>query len=156
MGRQQCQGFTLLELMVVMVLIGVLLGMVGLASGNHPARQARQEAHALIQRVQALREQAVLEGREYGLRLEAEHYQVWVLERQQWQRAGRVQRLPQGLQLSLETTGPSSTRKAQADQPQVLILSSDENTPFTLRLHAAGQTLLSLSSDGLNEATLDE
>lgn len=155
MGRF-CQGFTLLELMVVLVLIGVLLGMVGLASGNHPARQARQEASGLIQLLQSLREQAVLEGREYGLRLEPVHYQVWVLERQVWRPASRVHRLPQGVQLSLETPGSSSSRTAPADQPQVLILSSDENTPFTLRLYAAGQQWVSLSSDGLNEATLDE
>lgn len=37
-------GFTLLELMIVIVLIGILLGMVSLAMGQNPARQARQEA----------------------------------------------------------------------------------------------------------------
>lgn len=34
--RQACRGFTLLEVMVVMVLVGVLLGMVGLATGSTP------------------------------------------------------------------------------------------------------------------------
>lgn len=35
--RQRCRGFTLLELMVVMVLIGVLLGLVSLVGGSNPA-----------------------------------------------------------------------------------------------------------------------
>ncbi|SEN33994.1 general secretion pathway protein H [Pseudomonas sp. ok272] len=155
MGRR-CQGFTLLELMVVMVLIGVLLGMVQLAGGNDPARQARQEASGLIQLLHSVREQAVLEGREYGLRLAPEEYQLLVLEHQQWRPVGNVRRMPHGVQLSLAVAGQPSARKAQEDQPQVLILSSDENTPFTARLLVAGQSVLSLSSDGLNEAVLDE
>ena len=43
---RRCRGFTLLELMIVLVLIGVLMGMVSFATGSSPARQARQEAVA--------------------------------------------------------------------------------------------------------------
>ena len=38
--RQRCRGFTLLELMIVIVLIGVLLGMVSFAAG--PIRRVRR------------------------------------------------------------------------------------------------------------------
>ncbi|WP_347903425.1 type II secretion system minor pseudopilin GspH [Pseudomonas purpurea] len=154
--RQACRGFTLLELMVVMVLIGVLLGMVGLATGNHSASLARQEANGLIQLLQTLREHAVLEGREYGLRLEPEGYQVLRLEGQAWRPAGSAYRLPQGLQLRLAQTGQASALGERPGQPHLLILSSDENTAFTLHLQTDQHVLISLSSDGLSEAALDE
>lgn len=154
--RQACQGFTLLELMVVMVLIGVLLGMVGLTSGNAPASLARQEANGLIHVLQTLREQAVLEGREYGLRLEPGGYQVLRFEGQEWRPAGSAYRLPQGLQLRLEQPGQAPVLGDRPAQPHVLLLSSDESTAFTLHLLADQQSLISLSSDGLSEATLDE
>ncbi|RON10744.1 type II secretion system protein GspH [Pseudomonas brassicacearum] len=154
--RQACRGFTLLELMVVMVLIGVLLGMVSLATGTSPARLARQEANGLIQLLQALREQAVLEGREYGLRLEPEGYQVLALYGQDWRPAGRAYRLPEGLQLRLEQSGQMSTLAGRPGQPHLVLLSSDESSAFTLHLQADQQSLISLSSDGLNEAALDE
>ncbi len=154
--RQACRGFTLLELMVVMVLIGVLLGMVGLATGNPPARLARQEANGLIQLLQTLREQAVLEGREYGLRLEPEGYQVLRLDGEVWHPAGSAYRLPQGLQLRLEQPGQASTFVDRPDQPHLLVLSSDESSAFTLHLHVDQQSLVSLSSDGLSEVALDE
>ena len=54
---RRCRGFTLLELMIVLVLIGVLLAIVSFASGSSPARQARQEAHAFAGLIRQLREQ---------------------------------------------------------------------------------------------------
>lgn len=153
--RQACRGFTLLELMVVMVLVGVLLGMVGLATGSTPARLARQEANVLIQVLHTLRQQAVLEGREFGLRLEPDSYQVLGLEGQGWRPVGGVYRLPEGLELHLELPGQIPSLSTAGEQPQLLLLSSDESTVFTLHLRADKRSLISLSSDGLNEAVLD-
>lgn len=77
---RRSRGFTLLELMVVIALVGIVLGVAGLAAGNTPARQARQEAGQVLQLIQQLREQAVIEGREYGVRVRRTEYQVWRLE----------------------------------------------------------------------------
>jgi general secretion pathway protein H len=76
----RCRGFTLLELMIVIVLIGVLVGMVSFATGMNPARQARQEADALAGVMRQLREQAVLDSQEYGVRLSAHGYRAMQLE----------------------------------------------------------------------------
>ena len=65
----RCRGFTLLELMIVIVVVGVLLGMVSFVGGGSPAREVRQEAEAMVQVIHQLRERAVFEGQEYGLRL---------------------------------------------------------------------------------------
>ncbi len=46
----------------------------------------------------------------------------------------------------------STTFKA----PQLLILSSDETSPFRLLINVAGQTIARVSSDGLAEPLIDE
>ena len=50
----------------------------------------------------------------------------------------------------------SPSLSTAGEQPQLLLLSSDESTAFTLHLRADKRSLISLSSDGLNEAVLDE
>ena len=82
--RRACRGFTLLELMIVVALIGVLLGMVSFATGPNPARQARQQADAIVQLIAQLRERAVLDGQEFGLRLSREGYRALRLDEQDW------------------------------------------------------------------------
>lgn len=146
----------MLELMVVILLLGVLLGMVSFTTGNNLARQARQEASGLIQLLHKLREQAVLEGREYGVRLEADGYQVFKFDGPDWRPAGVAYRLPAGLQLRLEQEGQGLKLMDRPAQPHLLLLSSDETSVFTLHLETDEQRWLSISSDGIGEPTINE
>ena len=59
------RGFTLLELMVVLVIIGICTAGIGLGLGSllDPARQLRQEAERLAQRLQVARDEARIDGR---------------------------------------------------------------------------------------------
>jgi len=155
MGRH-CRGFTLLELMIVIVLIGMLAGMVSLASGPSPVRQARQQAEDLIRVVQQLRERAVLDAREYGLRVQPDAYQAVRLEARGWMAVTPVQRLPENLALGLEQDGQVLTLDDATGAPQLLMLSSDEISPFRLLIKFAGQTLLQVSSDGMAEPFVHE
>lgn len=155
MGRR-CQGFTLLELMVVIVLMGVLAGMVSLAIGPSPGREARQQAQDFIQVVQALRERAVLDAQEYGVRLQPGAYQALRLEAKGWTAVASVQRLPGDLTLRLELDGHGVALDDGQGAPQLLMLSSDEISPFRLSIKVAGQTFVRVSSDGLAQASIDE
>lgn len=87
--------------MIVIVLIGVLVGMVSLASGVNPVQQSRQEARTLAGVIRQLREQAVLEGREYGVRLSVEGYRSMRFEGHGWEPLQAFYRWPDGLRLSL-------------------------------------------------------
>jgi general secretion pathway protein H len=155
MGRH-CRGFTLLELMVVIVLIGVLLGMVSLASGESPARQARQQALEFTHLVQQLREQAVLQGQEFGVRVQRRGYQALRLDTEGWTPAAALHRLPENLTLGLEQDGNVVRLDDAQGSPQLLMLSSDEISPFRLLIKVAGQSFSQVSSDGIAQPLIDE
>ncbi len=153
------RGFTLIELMVVMVIISVLIGLAVLSTGfASTSRELDSEA----ERIGVLTDEAVLDNREYGLRLERDAYQVLRYDeaKARWLPVARdSHRLPEWAELTFELDGQplvlagskgEKEQKKGTDQPQLLILSSGELSPFRLRLAERGPEgrALSLSSDG--------
>ncbi|MHC8322768.1 type II secretion system minor pseudopilin GspH [Pseudomonas sp. GB2N2] len=152
---QRCRGFTLLELMIVIVLVGVLLGMVSFAVGPNPARQARQDAQGMAGLIQQLRERAVLDGEEFGLRLSDGGYRALRLAAHRWEPVSVLYTWPVNVQLHLEQDGYPLILGSDEGPPQVLMLSNDEISAFTLTFSTPERTLLSLSSDGFGEVVID-
>jgi len=152
----RCRGFTLLELMVVLVLVGVLLGMVSLASGGSPARQVRQEAEAMVQVIHQLRERAVFEGQEYGLRLSADGYRVMRLGVRGWEPVKELTDWPLSVRVRLQQDGYRVDLDADEGPPQLLMFSNDETSAFTLTFESGNRTWLSLSGDGIGEVVIDD
>jgi general secretion pathway protein H len=155
------RGFTLIELLVVIVILGSLIGLAVLSTGiAGPARELRNEAERLAGLIGVLAEEAVLDNREYGLRLSAEGYQVlqYLPGAARWQPLdGEPYRLPAWAELSVELDGealqlpqPAAERRRAANTPQLLMLSSGELSPFRLHLRERRKDglRLQLSSDG--------
>ncbi|MDM8350132.1 type II secretion system minor pseudopilin GspH [Pseudomonas sp. sp1636] len=156
------RGFTLVELLVVIVIIGSLIGLAVLSTGiAGPARELRNEAERLAGLIGVLAEEAVLDNREYGLLLNAEGYRVLRYDplSAHWQAlADKPHRLPAWAELRVELEGEAlqlpqpaaEPRSAANPVPQLLLLSSGELSPFRLYLSERrkdGLRLL-LSSDG--------
>ncbi len=115
------RGFTLLELMVVLVIIGICTAGIGLGLGSllDPARQLRQEAERLAQRLQVARDEARIDGRTLRWQADADGYRFsrregsrWVtverddlLRPQPWQPAGIVVQPATPIELSPEWIG---------------------------------------------------
>ncbi|PAA38982.1 type II secretion system minor pseudopilin GspH [Pseudomonas fragi] len=150
--RRRASGFALIELLVVIVLVGVLASMVRISLGDNNSRNARQEADVLLGVMHGLREKAVLDGREYGLRLEPGAYQVMRFERDAWKPADARVNLPYGLALALTVEGRSQPLIPMAEAPQLMWLSSDENTAFSLHVDSPPRRWRSIVSDGLGDA----
>ncbi|MFF5863668.1 type II secretion system minor pseudopilin GspH [Pseudomonas sp. NPDC012596] len=153
MTPRHSRGFTLLELLLVMLLAGIALGMAGLVGGGDRQRLAYREAGLLMQLVQHARQQAVLEAIEYGLRVDTNGYQLMMRSGQHWAAAGQRRALE--LDLQLEIDGLAVPVHGQGSGAQLVFASNDEYTPFSLYFHDAGVRLASITSDGLNDPWLE-
>ena len=137
---------TLIEILVVVVIIGILVMAVTVAVGALGGdREIEDEARRIADVVSVTLEQAELEGRDYGLRIEPSRYEVMVFDgrRQGWTAAGSdrwfaAHDLPPGLALELEIEGrrvllkPAET--TEQPLPQVLVAASGEVVPYRLSL----------------------
>ncbi len=138
-------GYTLLELLVVLVVVGLTLSLAVLSVGDG-GRDARikQEAKRLAALLDLAGEEALLDGRELGLRLYRNRYAFVYLEEKAWKSfekdlSLRPRTLPQGLELQLYLDGLQLQLEPDDDPenrpaPQLLLLSSGEHTPFELWL----------------------
>lgn len=160
-------GFTLVEILVVLVILGSLFSLALLSNNNQgPQREMRAEAERLAALIGLLADQAVLDSREYGLLVDAEGYRVLGYEEASglWQPLPeeREHHLPGWMELELEldgqqlqlagggATNAEQAEEAAAAQPQLMILSSGELSPFRLELRArqGHSSAFLLASDG--------
>jgi general secretion pathway protein H len=155
-------GFTLIEVLVVVVLIGVLsavallsVGSVGLKS---PLEDEARRLHALLL---FAGEESLMQGRDLGLRLDPEGYRFLSYDPESffWEELSgddlyKSRQLPEDVYMELfleeqevvldsartesdaqgteREDGDEEGEKTAAPEPQLLILSSGEVTPFQL------------------------
>lgn len=166
------RGFTLLELLVVMVIVGILVSLltlsVGLLGEDGPLRREAERLEALVQ---IAGEETMLHGFEMGLRFyrRAYEFSIYRDETDEWiplvdDRLFRRRDIPEALELDLELEGRDVLLEFEADEnreyrPQVFIMSSGDITPFNLRFREAfssdGYQVL-IKADGSAEIKHDE
>lgn len=149
------RGFTLLELLIVMTVIGALLGTATFAMGPDPERQGRQTLTDLGARLSALREQAVLLDSQYGIALTDTRWQAMALRDGAWAPMKPGGEIEAGLGWRLQVDGQSVLLSATPPgTPQLLALASDELSGFKLHLHRQGNDIGVLRSDGASDPEL--
>ena len=139
-------GFTLLELMVVLVLIGIIFTFAMLSfGGDDIAEMMEQESRRLETLLALASDEAVIRGEELAIRFNNEGYEFMELQQDGWQVPKndallRSRTLPPGLEVRLQLEGDSPVFPGQknagdseeAVTPQIFILSSGEVTPFSV------------------------
>ncbi|MGV6858515.1 MAG: type II secretion system minor pseudopilin GspH [bacterium] len=133
------QGFTLLEIMVVLVIMGIMVSFATLGLGSSPEKPLGEEAQRLQARIQLAAENAVLEGRDLGIGVYKSGYLFFELQDdEKWASlAGdpqlRETKLPEEMEAQLSLEGSEIVMPGKPpEKPQVFILSSGESTPFSL------------------------
>ncbi|HJS22213.1 MAG TPA: type II secretion system minor pseudopilin GspH [Steroidobacteraceae bacterium] len=145
------RGFTLIEILVVVVIIAIVAS-VAVISVNALGRDTEigDETRRLSGLIGMVREQAEMEGRDYGLRLEEGRYDFLLFDvrRNDWlvideDRLLRPRELPEGLRLRLWLEGREVVLRPPPDRktprpPQITLLSSGDITAFELRIVREG------------------
>lgn len=154
---KESKGFTLLEMICVVFLLG-LMGSMVIGSLPDSNREIAREHEKIIFALRKTAERAQLEGKIFGLRILTGGWEIQVLSRREgksedrkpddlipgyrWQTAKRGlremhYRLPEQVELTIDVDGDSRSSIEQGDDlhpPQILFLPGGEVTDFTLSL----------------------
>ena len=151
--RVRSGGFTLIEILVVIVIIGIVMSIamlsITLAGGDS---QLRDEAQRIISLVEVARDESLLQGREYGLEFMQDSYRFVEFDplTRQWSEiigddTLRLRKIPEELELELYIedrrvilkSDPANMSSEKEDRrgieryaPHVLIYSSGDMSPF--------------------------
>jgi general secretion pathway protein H len=134
----QQRGFTLLELLVVVVIVAILFTYTTLAiRSDSPEDLIKEEAHRLERLIQLALEESILRGEEYAIEVQLDGYRFLRFTENQWQPLAqdkllRQRALPQNMELemSLEDTEiiiGESPSKTQEDPLSEHTPGDDEN-----------------------------
>ncbi len=171
------RGFTLIEIMLVMVVMAVMASLLVVSIGDNPQKRLDREARRLQASLQMVAEEAVLQGVEFSLAMgsdvDAQGYLFLMLDIENYVWLPSVEKLmafhPLDTQITMEVeldgaNDPQFKRqverlqaldKQQGPEPLLLLLSSGEMTPFIITLsHAELSSSVRLISDGISGVEL--
>lgn len=143
-------GFTLLELLVVLVIIGILVSAVTLSiGGDRRGETLARESQRFAALLRLAAEQAVLRSEEWAVQIEPDRYRFLRLreapgEDPEWipienDALFRTRELASGTRLDLELEGREmelAPEDEEAIKPTLLLLSSGEVSPFVAEFGA--------------------
>lgn len=139
------QGFSLLELLVVLVIIGVMLSVASLSFRAVSVDPAETALDRLRFNVQALQSEAVVRSQLMGIEFSSDGYRfVERDEEGKWQPMKTDSllasyQLDESLAADLIVEGQAVALPAE-DEPQVIIYPTGEMTPFSYALRADNST----------------
>ncbi|MFC0251010.1 type II secretion system minor pseudopilin GspH [Massilia consociata] len=148
-------GFTLVELLVVMVIIGITLGLASLNAIPSPRQDLQQEAQRLALLLQLARDEAIVRNRQVAFEASPERYRFVVRNDTGWEPVTRDDLLRERtfrnapLQLVLE---PNSGVNQNA--LRVVFGREPVDKPFVLTL-ATGGNAVAIRADGVGHFTVE-
>lgn len=130
----QNKGFTLIEILIVIVIIGITVGFALISFGDFgQGRSVLFSAEQLANTLQLAQQQAILEANTLGLRIDNNGYQILKFQ-ERWKPISnkgifKVIHFPKNTLVNLKTTNhpPIGT-------PSIILYASGDMTPFTLIL----------------------
>ena len=158
-------GFTLLELLVVMVIFLVLTGTVVLGfTGADDEQELRGMAERIGGRIELARQYALQRNREWGVFVESDSYRFAELDTAQgaWIEQAYRPFIADGLtpridfRVVIEGFDREQFGVSEEELPNIILFSSGEVTPFTWYVEPEWDAApWIVSSDGLSESRID-
>jgi len=148
-------GFTLLEILVVVVIIGVVASTLVMSVGGMRLDRGKDEARRFAALVRLAGQEAMLRSRELAVELFADGYRFLVYDQQQWQPLDdeglAEQHLPEGMSFDVQLDGATTlwTGDTETEAPRIYLLSTGEMTPFDVMLTVDGQDVSYRITGGL-------
>ncbi len=156
-GIWKNKGFTLLEILVVLFMIGIITGLAVLSVNHGEAEQLTREAQRLAALMALNQEEALLRGEQRGVGFTESGYQFYSWDpKNRWlpledSELLKAHQLPKGFKLQLSLEGRPVILSQSTDKPQVLLLSSGESSDFNLILTVADLPGYQLSGDATGQ-----
>lgn len=132
------RGFTLLEVLAVLFIIGIIASFAGLSVGQKSSRAAQDEAERLYGLVRVAGEESVLQGRELAVEFTRQSYRFLELANDnQWMLIEedalfRERKFPPDVNIELLVEGSAASFDDEKNLPRIFILSSGELTDFEI------------------------
>lgn len=148
-------GFTLVELLVVMVIIGITLGLATLNAIPSPRQDLQQEAKRLALLLQLARDEAIVRNRLVAFEANGERYRFVVRTDTGWEPVTRDDLLRERafknapLRLVLQPNGNNGP-----DMMRITFGREPVDRPFVLTL-ASGQHAIAIRADGVGHFTVE-
>ncbi|MDX9739846.1 MAG: type II secretion system minor pseudopilin GspH [Gammaproteobacteria bacterium] len=157
-------GFTLLEVLIVVLIVGIVSGLAVIAVRDDPGERVATEAQRLSALLTLASQESVLQSRELAVEFGRDGYRFLVLEEDGWTEHDdpvfRARTLPDNITLQPVIEGDDVARRAARGrrEPRIYLLSGGEMTPFAITFRHAGREDVRyvLSGDAAGRIALDE
>ena len=120
--RRSNSGFSLLELIIVLVIIGVMVASIVISITDTRRDKLHFEARRLAARLALARDEAILTNQELGLEIQRNQYRFLFLGEERWETSAPEedkqlveQKLPEGMELQLRVDGLFSEFEQKSD-----------------------------------------
>ena len=152
------RGFTLIEIIVVIVIISVALTMATISIGDPQIKRMKQNSERVVSLIELAKEQAIFNSQEYALSIWESGYAFYTLDEKGWtpvsnDRIFRVRELSDGLEFNLYLEGARVILEGNdKKKPQIFITSDGEISPFKLEITDLKDWIYEISFDELGKS----